>query len=96
MEVLVKPVISEKMTRISEQLGKYAFITHKKANKVQIKNAIEEMYGVTVEKVNTIIVPAKAKSRFTKSGLLSGRKQSYKKAIVSLAEGDSIDFYADI
>jgi len=71
-------------------------MVHKKANKIEIKNAIEAMFNVSVESVNTLIVPAKTKSRNTKSGILRGRKPSYKKAYITLAEGEEIDFYAGI
>lgn len=71
-------------------------MVHKKANKIEIKNAVEAMFNVSVESVNTLIVPAKTKSRNTKSGILRGRKPSYKKAYVTLAEGEELDFYAGI
>ena len=96
MSVLVKPIITEKMTALSEKLGHYGFVVSKKANKLQIIDAVEEAYGVTVESISTMNVPAKAKSRFTKKGLVTGRKSGYKKAIVKLAEGDTIDFFGDI
>lgn len=96
MEILLKPIVTEKMTDQSETLNRYGFIVHKKANKIQIRKAIEEMYGVTVDSVNTIRYAGKAKSRYTRSGLISGKTNSYKKAIVTLAEGDTIDFYSNI
>ncbi len=96
MSVLVKPIITEKMSLLSEKLNKYGFVVAKEANKIMIREAVEEMYGVTVEEVKTINVPAKAKSRFTKSGVISGRKSGYKKAIVSLAEGETIDFFSEV
>ncbi|MFM8449284.1 MAG: 50S ribosomal protein L23 [Haliscomenobacter sp.] len=94
--VLIKPLITEKSEKLSEKLNKYCFMVHKKANKIEIKNAIEAMFNVSVESVNTLIVPAKTKSRNTKSGILRGRKPSYKKAYITLAEGEEIDFYAGI
>lgn len=93
-EVLVRPVITEKVNRQMEKSGRYTFVVGKAANKLEIKRAIEEFYGVKVTDVNTIVVPAKNKTRYTKAGFLSGRKPSYKKAVVSLAEGDSIDLFA--
>ena len=83
MNVLIKPVISEKMTGISEKLHKYGFIVNKKANKIQIKKSVEEMYGVTVESVNTVIYAGKSKSRHTKKGFASGRADAFKKAFVT-------------
>ncbi len=77
-----------------ERNGRYTFVVGNQANKLEIKKAVESFYGVRVSDVNTIVVPAKNKSRFTKAGLLTGRKPSYKKAVVTLAEGDSIDFFA--
>ena len=96
MSVLVKPIITEKMTALSEKLGQYGFVVNKKANKLQIIDAVEEAYGVTVESISTMNVVAKAKSRFTKKGLVTGRKSGYKKAIVTLADGETIDFFGDI
>jgi len=96
MATIVKPVITEKMTKMTEKLNRYAFITAKKATKKEIKKAVEGMYDVSVLAVNTMIIPAKARSRFTRSGVLAGRTQAYKKAIVPLAEGDVIDFYSEI
>ena len=96
MSVLIKPIITEKMSLLSEKLNKYGFVVSKEANKIMIREAVEEMYGVTVEEVRTINVPAKARSRFTKSGVISGRKSGYKKAIVSLAEGETIDFFSEV
>ncbi len=95
-DILIRPLISEKAEVLSEGLGQYSFIVNKAANKVEIKKAIEGMYNVTVSAVNTIIMPAKAKNRNTRSGLIKGRVSSFKKAIVTLAEGEEIDFYGDI
>jgi len=92
-EVLVRPVITEKVNLQMERSGRYTFVVGHSANKLEIKKAVESFYGVRVANVNTIVVPAKSKSRFTKAGLLSGRKPSYKKAVVTLAEGDSIDLF---
>ena len=95
-DVLIKPVLSEKVNRLSEKFNRYTFIVNRKANKLEIKKAVEEFYGITVEGVNTINVPSKVKQRNTKSGLLTGRKPAKKKAIVTVAEGDTIDLYSNI
>ena len=95
-QILIKPIISEKAELLSEDLGKYSFVVDKSANKIEIRNAVEEMYSVTVEDVNTMIMPAKLKSRFTRSGVLKGRKSAYKKAVVTLAEGEEIDLYGEV
>ncbi len=94
--ILIRPIISEKMDRQVEKLGKYGFFVDVKANKIQIKNAIEDMYGVTVESVNTIIMPRKNKFRYTRSGILRGKTKLVKKAIVTLEEGDQINFYESV
>ena len=94
--ILIKPLITEKAEMLSEQQGRYTFVVAKEVNKLEIKKAVEDMYQVTVESVNTMIMPAKAKSRSTRSGILQGRKAAFKKAIVTLAEGEEIDFYGDI
>lgn len=96
MEVLVKPLITEKMTALSEKLGSYGFVVNRKANKVEIKDAVEKFYGVTVSSVNTMVLPGKKRSRNTKSKFIVGRTSAYKKAIVTLAEGETIDFYSNI
>ncbi|HMT73441.1 MAG TPA: 50S ribosomal protein L23 [Chitinophagaceae bacterium] len=95
-EVLIKPILTEKANAQQDKLRRYAFKVSKKANKLEIKKAVENFYGVTVTGVNTSVVPAKAKSRFTKSGVISGRKPSYKKAFVTVAEGEAIDLYSNI
>ena len=84
------------MTAQGEKLNVYGFIVDRKANKLQIKNAVEQMYGVTVESVNTLNYHGKRKQRYTKAGLLRGRMNHFKKAYVSLAGDDKIDFYANI
>ena len=93
-EVLVKPILTEKANKQQEKLRCYAFRVNKKANKLEIKKAIETFYGVQVENVNTIVVPSKAKSKYTKAGYIVGRKPSKKKAIVTIAKGESIDLYS--
>ncbi len=77
-----------------EKQNRYTFVVDKRSNKLEIKEAVEEFYNVKVVDVNTIVVPAKSKSRFTKAGFIAGRKPSYKKAVVTLAEGDNIDLFA--
>ncbi|MCK9611758.1 MAG: 50S ribosomal protein L23 [Bacteroidales bacterium] len=96
MNVIIKPIITEKMTGMSEKLNRYAFIIDTKANKLQVKKAVEELYDVKVDSVNTMNYLGKSKSRYTKAGYISGRKNSTKKAIVTLAEGEKIDFYSNI
>lgn len=96
MEILKKPLITEKSQKLQDKAGKYTFIVDKKANKIEIQKAIENMYGVNVEEVNTMIMPSKPKSKFTKSAIISGRRGSYKKALVKLADGETIDFYTDL
>ena len=96
MDVLVKPIITEKITRSSEKLGRYGFVVDSRANKLQIKNAVEKMYGVTVETVNTMNYIGKVLSRFTKSGMQIGVANRHKKAVVTLKKGDTIDFYSNL
>ena len=96
MIIIKKPVITEKMTAISEKLNKYAFIVDKRANKLRIKQAVQDLYGVQVESVNTINYEGKLKSRYTKTGIISGRRDAFKKAIVTLAKGETIDFFSNI
>jgi large subunit ribosomal protein L23 len=93
-DVLVRPVVTEKVNLQMERSGRYTFVVDKRANKLEIKKAVEEFYGVKVEDVNTVVVPGKSKSRFTKAGFIEGVKPSYKKAIVTLAEGESIDLFS--
>lgn len=95
-EILIRPILTEKANAQQDTLRRYAFKVAKGANKLEIKKAIQEFYGVTVIDVNTSVVPAKNKSRFTKKGVTSGRKPSYKKAFVTVAEGENIDLYAAI
>jgi large subunit ribosomal protein L23 len=96
MEILVKPLVTEKMTVQSERFNRYGFVVAKKASKPEIKKAVETLYGVKVEEVNTMVYGGKVKSRYTKGGIITGKTAAYKKAIVTLAEGDSIDFYSNI
>jgi large subunit ribosomal protein L23 len=95
MSILRRPLVTEKVSALNEK-GKYGFIVDATANKVEIKQAVEKQYGVNVEKVNTMKVMGKLKTRYTKTGILAGRKPNYKKAIVTLAEGEVIDFYSNV
>lgn len=94
--ILVKPLITEKADNLAETRSQYSFIVDKTANKIEIRKAVEQLYTVNVEAVNTLIIPGKRKTRNTKKGVLHGRKPSYKKAIITLAAGESIDFFGDI
>lgn len=96
MSILKSPIITEKMTGLTEKLNRYGFRVDPNANKIQIKTAVEAMYSVNVESVKTMNYGGKAKSRFTKAGLVQGRSNKFKKAIVTLVEGDAIDFYSNI
>ncbi|OIP81882.1 MAG: 50S ribosomal protein L23 [Porphyromonadaceae bacterium CG2_30_38_12] len=96
MGIIVKPIVTEKMTKLGEKLNRYGFKVEKGANKIEIKQAVEAMYNVTVTDVNTLIVAPKQKSRFTKSGVISGKASAYKKAVVTVKDGEQIDFYSNI
>ena len=96
MTVILKPIITEKMTQLGEKLNRYGFMVDRRANKLQIMQAIKDLYGVDVAAVNTMVFSGKNKSRFTKTGVISGRTNTYKKAIVTLAKGETIDFYSNI
>ena len=93
MNILLRPVITEKATADSELKNRFTFLVDTNANKVQIKNAVESTYGVSVDKVRTMRYGAERKTRFTKTGLQKGKSATTKKAIVQIAEGDTIDFY---
>ena len=95
MAILIKPILTEKATTYNDK-GKFSFIVDKKANKVQVKKAVEKTYDVNVVSVNTINVLGKSVSKYTKTGIVTGRKPSYKKAIVQLKEGEFIDVYSQI
>lgn len=95
MQILVKPLLTEKGASLNES-GKFGFVVDKRANKFQIKKEIETRYGVVVVNINTMIAPGKAKSRYTKAGVVQGKTSATKKAIVSLKEGDVIDFYSTL
>jgi large subunit ribosomal protein L23 len=96
MNILLKPIVTEKMTSQGDKFNRYGFLVAKNANKLQIKKAVEDLYGVTVDSVNTMRLGGKVKSRNTKSGLLIGKTNATKKAVVTLAEGNKIDFYSNI
>ncbi|MDR0941868.1 MAG: 50S ribosomal protein L23 [Bacteroidales bacterium] len=96
MEILQKPLITEKMSKKSDTLNQYGFVVDKRADKEQIKKSIEEMYSVTVEAVNTMRYAGKVKTRNTKAGLITGKTNSFKKAIVTVKKGETIDFYSNI
>ena len=96
MAYIIKPIITEKMNRVTEKLNQFGFIVRPEANKLQIKAEVEALYNVNVVSVNTMRYAGKNKSRYTKAGLLSGRTNAYKKAIVTLKEGETIDFYSNI
>ncbi|MCQ2208577.1 MAG: 50S ribosomal protein L23 [Paludibacteraceae bacterium] len=96
MGILIKPVVTEKMTVQGDKLNRYGFIVDRAANKVEIKKAVEEMYGVSVSDVNTVNYHGKRKSRYSKAGMLTGRTNNYKKAFLTLAGDDKIDFYSNI
>ena len=96
MSLILKPIITEKMTDLGEKFNRYGFIVEKNASKKDIKNEVETIYGVKVEKIRTMIYGGKSKSRNTKSGIIKGRTSSFKKAIIDLSQGDSIDFYNNV
>ncbi len=96
MNIIQKPVITEKMTALGEKLNRYGFIVDKRANKLQIRKAVEELYGVEVAAVNTMNYDGKRKSRFTKTGVIAGKTNAFKKAVVTIAEGETIDFFSNI
>jgi len=95
-EVLIKPILTEKANAQQEKLRRYAFRVDRRANKLEIKKAVEEFYGVNVVYVNTAVVPGKNKTRYTKAGFIQGMKGAYKKALVTVAEGEAIDLYSNI
>ena len=97
MGIIIKPIVTEKQTAITEKFpNRYGFRVSPDANKVEIKKAVEVMYGVNVESVNTMNYAGKKKSRYTKSGIINGKTSSFKKAIVTLKEGETIDFFSNI
>ena len=97
MGIIIKPIVTEKQTAITDKFpNRYGSRVSPDANKLEIKKAVEEMYGVTVESVNTMNYAGKKKSRYTKSGIINGKTSAFKKAIVTLKEGETIDFFSNI
>lgn len=96
MGIIIKPLVTEKMTALTEKLNRFGFIVRPDANKLEIKKEVEALYNVTVVDVNTARHSGKNKTRYTKAGLIKGKTNAYKKAIVTLKEGDTIDFYSNI
>ena len=96
MDIQITPIVTEKATRLQEKLNRYTFRVSPEANKFQIKDLVEKIYGVKVEAVNTMEVRGKNRSRWTRSGLLRGKTVAYKKAIITVADGQTIDFYSNI
>ena len=96
MSIIKKPIITEKMTDQAEKHNRYAFVVDRRVNKIEIKKAVSEMYDVTVDSVRTMVCIGKKRVRGTKSGMIVGKTATYKKAIVTLTEGDSLDFYSNI
>ena len=95
MDVIIKPIVTEKITAQTDSFNRYAFAVSKSANKFDIKKSVEVLYGVTVKSVRTMNYYGKTKSRFTKGGVITGKRNAFKKAIVELSEGNSIDFYSN-
>src|ERR1700727_2170145 len=95
-EVLIKPILTEKANSQQDKLRRYAFRVNRIANKLEIKKAVEDFYGITGVDVNAVVVPGKNKARFTKARHVQGRKPAYKKALVTVAEGETIDLYGSI
>lgn len=96
MSILIKPIITEKATGDSELNNRFSFVVDSKANKIEIKNAVEAAYGVSVEKIRTINVRPDRKTRYTKSGMITGKTKAFKKALVQVTEGETIDLYSNL
>ena len=96
MGYIIKPLVTEKMTKITEKQNKFGFIVRPEANKLEIKKEIEALYNVTVTGISTSVYAGKNKTRYTKAGLIKGRTNAFKKAVVTLKEGETIDFYSNI
>ena len=96
MNIIIKPIVTEKANQLSDKLNRYQFRVVREANKLQIQKAIQDMYGVTVTDVNTMNYAGKNKTRYTKSGIINGKTSAYKKAIVTVKDGEKIDFYSNI
>jgi len=96
MSIIIKPIVTEKANQLSEKFNRYGFKVKRDANKLEIKKAVEELYNVAVTEVNTMNYSGKSKSRYTKSGMISGKSPDFKKAVVTVKQGDKIDFYSNI
>jgi large subunit ribosomal protein L23 len=96
MSIIIKPIVTEKVNQLSDKFNRYGFKVKKDANKLEIKEEVEALYNVIVTDVNTMNYLGKSKSRYTRSGIISGKAQDFKKAIVTVKEGDKIDFYSNI
>jgi len=96
MSTIIKPIITEKITKDGEKFNRFGFVVRKNANKIEIKKAVEAAYGVSVLDVNTMIYRADRTTKYTKSGMITGKTSAYKKAVVTLKEGDTIDLYSNI
>ncbi len=96
MDILLRPIVTEKYTQLGEKLNQYGFVVERTANKIQIKKAVQDLYGVKVAVVNTMRYAGKIKSRFTKAGAIVGKKNAFKKAVITLVDGEKIDFYSNI
>ncbi len=95
MQILKRPIVTEKISTQNER-GVYGFVVDKRANKLQIRDAVEQTYGVTIDQVRTMNYQGKKKSRYTKARVVTGRSTGFKKAIVQVADGDIIDFYSNV
>ena len=96
MDLLLRPIVTEKVTSQTEKFNRYAFVVSKDANKIEIKKSVETIYNVSVKSVRTMNYYGKPKNRFTKTGVTRGKKNAFKKAIVELIDGNSIDFYNNV
>ena len=96
MAFIIKPIVTEKLNQLSEKQNKFGFVVKPETNKLQIKAEVEARYGVTVTDVNTMVYAGKSKSRYTRAGLLRGRTNAFKKAVVTVKDGETIDFYSNI
>lgn len=95
-QILIRPLITEKSEYLGEKRNQYMFVVNKDANKIEIKNAVKDMYNVNVKAVNTLVMPAKSRTRMTKAGMINGAKKSFKKAIITLEDGEMIDFFGEM
>jgi len=96
MDIIIKPIVTEKVNQLGDKFNRYGFRVVREANKLQIQKAVQDMYNVTVVAVNTMNCAGKKKSRYTKSGIINGKSPSFKKAIVTVKQGEKIDFYSNI